>query len=96
MVPLRLSGGKFVGEIVGGTAYLPVTSKNYLVVGQGYSVDDHVLNTIMNAGATSIDFYHKKTDRHFRVTVENFRANAKPFEYGFGRKWAAPMTVYEV
>ena len=94
-LPLLLANGKRVGEVVGDTAYLPVASANYLAVGEGYSIDDRVLSTIINAGCALIDFWNKKTCRHFRVRVEAFKANAKPFDFGWGRKWAAPMSCYD-
>jgi hypothetical protein len=94
-VPLTLANRKVVGQIIGDIAYLPVTSKNYLAVGKGYSVDDGVFQTILVAGVQWLDFFHQKTLRHFRVRVETFKAHAKPFEFGYGRKWAAPMDCYE-
>jgi hypothetical protein len=95
-VPLMLAGNrKIVGQIVGDIAYLPVESRHYLAVGKGYSIDDVVFRTILGAGCQWIDFWHKKTSRHFRVRVETFKTHARPFEFGFGRKWAAPMDCYE-
>lgn len=94
-IPLYLSNHKVIGEIIGSTAYLPVTSKNYLAVGGGYSVDDRALGMIVGAGCELIDFWHKKTGKHFRVRVDRFRDHAKAFDYGYGTKWAAPIDVYE-
>ena len=94
-IPLMLRNRKVVGQIVGSMAFLPVTSRNYLAVGKGYSLDDGILQTILSAGAEWLDFWNKKTLRHFRVRVATFQANARAFEFGYGRKWCAPMSVYE-
>lgn len=94
-IPLLLPNRKVVGEIVGEVAYLPITSKNFLAVGKGFSIDDGVLKAILTAGCSWIDFYHKRKLQHLRVRVETFRANAKSYSYGYGLKWAAPMDCYE-
>jgi len=94
-IALKLENGKRVGEIVGNTAIIPVTSKNYLGIAHGYTIDAGVFQTIQNAGAQWIEF-RNANGKSFRVSVEDFQANAKPFNFGFGEKWAAPDSLYKL
>ena len=94
-IPLILNTGKTVGEIQDDIAIFPVTSRNYLAIGKGYSVDERVFRVLEVAGCTIIDFWNKKTGKHQKVSVQKFRERCKRFDFGFGGKLVAPMSCYE-
>lgn len=93
-IALKLENGKQVGQIAGDTASIPVTSRNYLGLAKGYSLDGEVLRTIVNAGCQWIDFCNVKSGKVYRVSVDEFQANAKSYNFGYGEKWAAPDSLY--
>jgi hypothetical protein len=94
--PLVLSDGKMIGRTFGLTAILPVTSRNFLAVAGGYSIDAGVLQAIEVRGCQSIEFHSKPSGRVFRISVKTFRENAEPYDWGYGVKLAAPDSLYEV
>jgi hypothetical protein len=95
-IPLTLSNGKRIGELSGDIAVLPVTSRNYLGLAHGYSLDAEVLRAIIAAGCAWIEFHHVKTKKVFRVAVDTFQAHAKPYNFGWGEKLVAPDSLYTV
>lgn len=95
-MPLKLSNGKRVGEIIEDRAIIPVSSRNYLGIAKGFSLDGEVLHSIVCAGCDWIDFTHVKTKKVFRISVEAFQENARPYNFGFGEKLAAPDSLYQV
>ncbi len=95
MIELRLSDGKVVGKIEDSIATIPVTSRNFLGVGHGYSVDAKVLRQIQVAGATDIVFRNNKSKKSYKISTEQFSVSAKTYNFGYGDKLVAHERLYE-
>ena len=93
-IDLRLGNGKSVGWIDQKSAVLPVTSRNYLAVGRGYSVDRDVLGQIREHECAEICFFDERKKQIFKIGVPEFLANARTFNFGYGEKLVAPQTLY--
>lgn len=93
-IALVLADGKRVGHIEGRRAILPVTSRNFYYKHGGYSVDEHVVNQIGDAGCDTIVFRDRKTGRDRWISFADFCANAQLSDFGFGVKATAPESLY--
>ena len=95
-IGLRLRDGKIIGHIEQGVAHIPVTAKNYLAAGKGFSLDGHVLEQIDEHACGHIAFEHTRNGRIWRISLEHFRRVARRFEFSYGTKWAAPLSACDM
>lgn len=93
-IPLKLGTGKTVGRVEGGRAVIFVTSRNYFAAHRGYSVDEHVLDTIGELKCSSIVFRERDGLERW-ISYDEFCAYARPSDFGYGRKWTAPDALYQ-
>ena len=93
--PLRLNGGRVVGQLEGDTATFPVRrSKHYFRYIGGYTLDADLVRRLP-ADCARIIFDDQEIGQQFKVELMDFIAAAVPVEFGFGRKLCAPDSIYE-
>jgi len=94
--PLRLAGGRAVGQFEGTTATFPVRrSRHFFNYIGGYSLDAELVRRLP-AACEWVVFDDCELGRQFRVNLMDFLAAAVPVQFGFGEKLCAPDTIYEV
>jgi len=93
--PLRLNGGRVVGQFEGDTATFPVRrSKHYFRYVGGYTLDADLVRRLP-ADCARIVFDDQELGLSFRADLMDFLAAAVPVEFGFGEKLCAPDSIYE-
>lgn len=94
---LKLRTGKIVGTIEDYAAIIPVTYRNYLAIGKGYTIDEWVLDQIKACNCANIEFRTKSAGKKkwLRIAVERFITLARRFDFGYGGKFAVDLVFFD-
>jgi len=92
--PIRLNG-RVIGESDGRTARFFVTERHWFKAGNGYSLDQQILEGL-EGHADRIEFIDRKARTRESIPFDVFAANSWPTpDYGFGRKIVCPARFYD-